>query len=337
MLALLASFLTSVLIINICPIPANFAPEARIHNFVAWDKEVWSRAGNSIWSFSARNFPQLHLRPANADLATTTAEKPDCPVRKPEASSFVLEQGSAAAWDEDNQTFLFQARGEKKRPIASISKLMTALVFLDNNPGWDHVYEITRQDRREGGRIFVYLGDRVQVKDLFNISLVASANTATMALVHSTGLTEEEFVKEMNSRAGDIGLVKTEFRDVSGLSRDNVSTAKEVVKLAQEALDAPEIREAVLREKYRFSTQQGDTRVVLSTDDLLKDFPYKNIDIRGGKTGYTPQAGYCFVGGFRKQGGENELISVILGAEEEEDRFEKTRELIDWAYTSYRW
>jgi len=93
MLALLASFLTSVLIINICPIPANFAPEARIHNFVAWDKEVWSRAGNSIWSFSARNFPQLHLRPANADLATTTAEKPDCPVRKPEASSFVLEQG----------------------------------------------------------------------------------------------------------------------------------------------------------------------------------------------------------------------------------------------------
>lgn len=334
MLSLLASFLTSVLVINIFPIPDNFSPEARIYDFIDWEKRTWSETGESINKFSAEKFPQLHLRAANADLATSTYGTSISLVPQTGTSSFALEQGRAAVWDEENRRFLFEKRGEEEARIASITKLMTALVFLDNNPGWDHIHEVTREDRREGGKIFVYLGDRVKVEDLFNISLVASANTATMALVHSTGMTEEEFVEKMNTRAEDIGLVRTEFEDVSGLSNGNISTAKEVAKLAQEAFDRPEIREAALREEYEFTTRQGAERVVLSTDDLLKDFPYKGIEILGGKTGYTSKAGYCFVGRFQ-DGEEGELISVILGAEEEKDRFEKTRELIDWAYKNY--
>lgn len=338
MLSLLAGFLTSVLMINILPVPDVFSPEAKIHDLVRWENEFWAEAEERVTRFSAEKFPQLHLRrEVRAGPATSSAPVTSLPVKKLGVSEFSLDHGKAAVWDEHSRTFLFQQEGEKKVPMASITKLMTALVFLENNPGWDHVHEVTREDRREGGRIFVYLGDKVEMEDLFNISLVASANTATMALVHSTGMTEEEFVEEMNRKAESIGLVKTEFTDVSGLDEGNVSTAKELARLAEVALEDADIREAVLKKEYEFTTRQGDTRTVLSTDSLLKTFPYKGIEILGGKTGYTPEAGYCFVGKFRDKENGRELISVVLGTEDEKARFKKTGELIDWAYRNHHW
>ena len=254
---------------------------------------------------------------------------------RPEVIPFDLQSNCGSVMDLQNKEILFNKEADKKWPIASITKLVTALVFLDNNPGWDAIYEVRREDRREGGKIYLYTGDKVSVKNLFYLSLVGSANTATLALVRSTGMNEEEFVQKMNEKVSNMGLENTYFSDPAGLSY-NVSTAKEVAKFAQVALSNSDISAATLTKKYELTTLGGRKRIVYNTDDLLDIFPQNGIKIIGGKTGYTEAAGYCFVGKFVDHNGI-EMISVVLGSGSRNSRFSETKNLAEWAYESYVW
>lgn len=246
-----------------------------------------------------------------------------------------IEADYAVLFDEENERALFNKKANKKNSIASLTKLMTALVFLDRDPDWDSYYKITEKDRREGGRIYLFLGEEVKIKDIFNTSLVASGNTATVALVHSTGLTEKEFVQKMNGKADEIGLSNTNFKDVTGLSDENVSNSWEMAKIAKEALANKKIIKAVKKDEYKFKTKGGREKYVDSTDLLLEEYPANGVKMIGGKTGYTEDAGYCFVGKFEKEG--NEIISVVLSADSKKSRFELTKKLVDWGYDSYEW
>lgn len=258
------------------------------------------------------------------------------PKRKSGSEALVLPTAIGLAIDCETGLSLWERGAQDVRPIASISKLMTALVFLENNPGWDEVYTLSLNDFREGGKNYILAGEEVRVKDLFYLSLVGSVNTATIALAKSTGLSEEEFVKKMNIKANKLGLKKTEFSDPSGLSRFNISTASEVAKLAKESFSDPDIREAVLRRDYTFETIGRRAVRVESTDKLLDIFPSNGISIIGGKTGYTQLAGSCFVGEFVNHKGRK-IISVILGSESIDDRFSYTKELAEWVFNSYNW
>jgi hypothetical protein len=242
-----------------------------------------------------------------------------------------LKARSGVVYDVKNNNFLFKKNQSSRLPIASITKLMTAIVFIENNLGFDEIYEIKDEDRREGGRIYVYRGDQISVKDLFYLSLVGSANTATVALVHSTGMTEEEFIFKMNEKAKNLGLMHTSFKDSVGLSANNYSTANDIALLAKEALSYPEIREATLKSSHSFKTVQGRSQIVYTTDQLLNNMPKNGVELFGGKTGYTEAAGYCFVGGFVNETGE-EIISVVLGAESDKARFLETKNLINWVF-----
>jgi D-alanyl-D-alanine carboxypeptidase len=262
------------------------------------------------------------------------------PVSKEKNASLIknpydLKAKSGVVYDVKNNNFVFKKNQASRLPIASITKLMTAIVFIENNPSFDEVYEIKNEDRREGGRIYVYRGDKILVKDLFNLSLVGSANTATVALVHSTGMTEEEFVSKMNEKAKDLGLMHTNFKETVGLSANNYSTANDIALLAREALSYPQIREATLRSSYSFKTLQGRTQVVYTTDQLLNNMPKNGVELFGGKTGYTDAAGYCFVGGFVNETGQ-ELISVVLGTESDKARFSETKNLINWVFENIK-
>ena len=232
--------------------------------------------------------------------------------------------------------FLFEESADEPQPIASITKLMTALVFLDNNPGWDKTYTITEADKVEGGRLNLFLGDELTVKDLFYVSLVASDNGATLALVHATGLSEAEFVAKMNSRAEKLGLKKTSFKDPMGLSEYNVSTAREVALLAQAAFKRREISDATIKPDYQFTTVGGRDKKVESTDYLLFDSGEKTLVVLGGKTGYTARAGYCFVGHLKNEAGR-EVISVVLNSQDKNGRFKDSRSLANWVFANYNW
>lgn len=241
----------------------------------------------------------------------------------------------AAVLDPLSNTFLYEKDSNSVQPLASITKLLTALVFLDNNPGWQEIYKIKAEDKIEGGRISLFLGDEVRVKDLFYTSLVASDNVATIALVRSTGLSQEEFVVQMNIKARQLGLFKSNFADPVGLSDKNISTAKDIARLAVKALENEDILKATLTEVYEFETLQGRQKKIESTDYLLGSDLGNDIIIAGGKTGYTEKAGYCFVGRFKNKEGR-EIISVVLDSPSKAARFADSKDLADWAFAYHR-
>lgn len=248
----------------------------------------------------------------------------------------VVAAKSAAVLSDDGHVWLSLKAADSRQPIASITKLMTALVFLENNPGWDKDYTIYRQDLVEGGKINLFLGETVKIKDLFHASLVASDNGATLSLARATGLKDTEFIEKMNKKAKSLGLMQTKFSDPIGLNNDNLSTAKDVARLAQAALNQSEIAAAVLLPAYHFQTAQGKTKDLESTDWLLASDMPANIQSLGGKTGYTDQAGYCFVGRFRDNQGRS-VIAVVLDSGSKNERFRQARDLAVWAFTYCQW
>lgn len=331
-IAVVISFIISSLILNTPFLAQALGGEQKIASALAKNEGFVLAAAERIkkWPQEAHDFfySQNNNLPQNEDRETY--------FRKINENSFDIPARNGIVIDKETESVLWQKQADEICPLASISKLMTALVFLDHNPGWETVYKIKREDRREGGKIYLYLGDEVKVRDLFLLSLISSANTATMALAHSTGLDETIFVDKMNTKARALGLDNTNFFDPVGLSDKNVSTAEEVARLAKISFLKKEIREAGLLKEYEFTTLGGRAAKIYSTDYLLLNFPQNGISIIGGKTGYTELAGFCFVGEFA-DGYGHELISVVLGASSNEGRFSQTKDLIGWVYSSYEW
>lgn len=284
---------------------------------------------SSITKQLSKNQPNI-----NPKLPTAKNRK-FIPFKFINAEEFKVSAKSGAVLDYENNVLLFNNNADQPTPIASITKLMTALVFLDHNPGWEHIYKIQKQDRREGGKIYLFLGEKITVQDLFYLSIVSSANTATVALVSSTGMSEKEFVEKMNQKAINMNLHNTHFTDPIGLSDYNISTAYEVAFLIKKALSNQDIYKATITKQYEFSTIGNRKKQVDTTNYLLKHFPSNGIKIIGGKTGYTDVAGYCFAGEFINKNG-NKIISVILGSKDNNSRFTETKDLVEWTYDSFR-
>jgi D-alanyl-D-alanine endopeptidase (penicillin-binding protein 7) len=243
-----------------------------------------------------------------------------------------IEATKAVLYDPNANVFLYEKNADEVQAIASITKLMTALVILDQEPDWERVYQMKNTDRREGGRIHLFLGDRVTIENLFNVSLVSSANTATLALVHALDLTEVEFVDLMNIKAKELGLIDTHFIDPVGLSSDNVSTARELALLSKEAFSHDIIKDTLSQNEYIFQTEQGKRVEVESTNKLLEgDLGPSGLEIISGKTGYTLEAGFSFSALYDDKD-SGELITIILDSGTVFSRFNDSLELSKWIY-----
>lgn len=239
---------------------------------------------------------------------------------------------SALVVDLASGSFLFEKESDRVLPIASLTKLMTAQVFLDTKPDWNEVLEIIPADVRNGGSSTFKIGEKVKVIDLFNVALVASDNNAAAALVRASGLTEKEFVRLMNDKAQSLGMTKTFFSEVSGLSRQNVSTAKEIYILAAQSFRLIEIDKALGQEEYPFIALTGREHVVKSTNKLLNS--YLKLDV--GKTGYTEEAGYCLVARAQNKEGRA-VMAVVLHSQSREKSFQEVKSLIQWSFDNYLW
>ncbi len=258
------------------------------------------------------------------------------PYPRPEMSVFECENVVAFVIDPKNGVELYNEQADKIVPVASITKLMTALVFLNNNPGWDREYRVLTSDQINGGRVYVSSGDIVSVSDLFNLSLIASDNAATRGLVRSTGLELDEFVLLMNTRARDLGLTNTGFVDPIGMGAGNVSTARDVAELLNTALASKYIAGTLSRQNYVLTTKGGKVRTAQSTNKILKEYPKGEAILIGGKTGHTDLAGYCLATKFKDEH-ENEIISVVLGESSSPRRFAMTNNMLDWTLENYEW
>jgi len=329
-------FVVTLIITIIIVSISQFSPAAFVRDAFASAKPEMPGQVLGLIEINGRNEQFNASVPADVALPPLAPSRPATPVKKavyqapPEISA-----NSAVVFDLLSRKILYEKNPDAITAIASISKLMTALVVLDQQPDFSSEYVMQTQDRREGGRIFLFWGDRVTLDDLFHASLVGSGNSETIALVHALGMSESDFVAQMNAKAAGLGLRKTTFVDPIGLNDHNTSTAYELIEIARAALAQEKIRQTVLHDRYLLTTKQGKTRIIESTDALLGENPAYRL--MGGKTGYITSAGFCFVGKFSDQNNEHDIISVVLGSQSLASRFSETDALVRWAYENYEW
>lgn len=239
---------------------------------------------------------------------------------------------SAAVMDRDTGIILWQKNATEQRSIASITKLMSIMVFLEHNPGWKELVTMEVSDQTNGNSPNVYIGETVSINDLFHLALIASDNNAVMALVRSTGMSREQFVSLMNKKAQDMGLTSTVFVDPTGLDSGNKSTAIDVLKLAQTAFAIKEITDVSAMSRYDLATQNGRSDKIYATDWLL----YSYLDVEAGKTGYIEASGYCLVSQISGKDGQR-ILTVVLGSESNDYRFYDAKVLAAWILDNFVW
>jgi D-alanyl-D-alanine endopeptidase (penicillin-binding protein 7) len=203
-------------------------------------------------------------------------------------------------------------------PIASLTKLMAAMVALDHGIPWNNSSTISPDDDVVGGNLTLFRGETVTMRDLFNASLLGSANNATLAYVRSLGMTDEEFVEAMNRKAVVIGLEQTQFVGITGLDKNNVSTAYEVAKMAHYAFtNYPEIAKATSQKEYTFIIQGSNREhTIHNTNKLISEH---DKQFTGSKTGFLYEAGYCLV--VEEAGAKKNIMAVVLNSPSEEAHF----------------
>ena len=230
---------------------------------------------------------------------------------------------NAVVVDPSTQQVLFEKQSGETVPIASLTKLMSALVFLDQKPDLRRSAEVTRDELHGGGHTQLRNHEQVALYDLLHMSLMNSDNVATRVLARESGLAPEAFVDAMNAKAHTLGLANTHFAEPTGLNENNVSTAVDVARLLKAAADHYLIREVTTTPDYTFVTEYpgrkrtvSRTHQIVNTNRLLRSNRY---EFNCSKTGFISQSGYCVATWVRDQG--RDLIAVVLGAPTNATRF----------------
>ena len=242
-----------------------------------------------------------------------------------------LDSEVALTVDLSNDQIIYSKNINEPRPIASITKLMTALVWLDQNIDWDNHYTMPADYsylNTIGAKLYVKEGEVLTIKDLFFSMLVGSANNAALALADSTGLSQPEFVALMNAKADQLGMVNSTFTDPAGLDVGNISTAWDVLLLSKQAFRFFEILQGTTSRNYTFSTINTNQPHSIKTTNQLVD---SDLYLTGSKTGYLDEAGYCLVVKARNTQNQ-EIISLVLGNPSWQDRFDEVEHLVLYGF-----
>src|SRR5688572_29745181 len=211
-------------------------------------------------------------------------------VKKPEAS-FPFGSLSAEAVlviDVATRDVLVSKNAYQSRPLASITKLMTALVALDHRLPMTRQASILEKDEVGGARLRMDSGTALTIRQIFDAMLIGSANNAANALARATKIAREDFVEEMNDKAKELGLHATTFVDPSGIEVGNVSTAEDIAALGLEAFDVNDVRRATTTAKTTIVAAKV-AHTIKNTNALLTD-ERNGLYVLGGKTGYLEES-----------------------------------------------
>lgn len=253
----------------------------------------------------------------------------------PDSDGLEMRSRSAFLFDNKANKPLFARNSDEILPLASLTKLMTALIVYEMLPDWNELIVIEASDARNGGIPYFIAGDEVTRNDLWHLMLIASSNDAAAALARSLGFSEEDFARMMNRKAYQLGLRRLFFVDVTGLSPQNIGSAREAAALARIVLTIPKARETLTKEIYLFTPSGKKTRRALSTNLILSSvFNNPPYYIVGGKTGYLEESQYNFIfaAGKKESESSRHLIGVVLGSPTSEDRFQEMINLTDWGF-----
>ena len=244
---------------------------------------------------------------------TTRSEQPATPPLWKSLNSRKLELKSEAALVVDNNgNEIYTKHGDDPQPIASITKLMTAMVILDGKLPMDERISITKADRDliqlTGSRLGY--GATLTRNQMLQLALMASENRAANALARTWPGGESSFVEAMNRKARSLGMQNSRFRDPAGLDPGNVASARDVVKMVKAAMQYPQIRQATTTRSISVYPYKGRGPLTYSnTNRLLKN---KNWTIQLSKTGYLNEAGRCLA--MQAEIADQSLVIVLLNS-----------------------
>jgi len=225
---------------------------------------------------------------------------------------------------------LWSSHAEDQRSIASITKVMTAVVFLEDSPDLSQVVTVTAADRRGGSTTYLRTGDKVTKGDLLHLMLIASDNVASRVLARNSSYGAEGFIARMNQKAIDLGLTSTKYADTSGLLSANVSSAYDMARLITYVSTVPQISDAMQKQHYTATAVAGTRRRQISINSTNQLVRQGDVEVQAGKTGFIRAAGYCLATLLRLPQGGPQVAVVVLGAKSNAGRFYETRHLLNW-------
>ncbi|GGE30192.1 hypothetical protein GCM10011391_05960 [Pullulanibacillus camelliae] len=263
-----------------------------------------------------------------------------------------LQAKSVILMNAKNGHIIYEKNSDQALPTASMSKMMTEFLLLkaihEHKITWDQKVKISHYAHaisNHPGFASVHLkkDQPYTISELYKAMVIQSANGAAIALAEAVAGSEKQFVEEMNGEAKALGLRESHFVDSTGLDNTdlgsyastgspndtNKMSARDLAKLAQKLItNYPEILQITSQPKLVF-----DHRTYVNTDWMLpaineQHLGYAGVD--GLKTGYTSEAGHCFVGTVKQKG--RRLISVVMGASSTVTRFSETKQLYQAAF-----
>lgn len=281
------------------------------------------------------------------NTAVTTADN-DSSVTALASNSPALDATAALLVSPDSGMVLYSKNADQKRYPASTTKIMTALLTLENVSNLDETvtseavdFENVTADSSNAG---ILLGEQVTVRDLLYALMLPSANEAAYMLARHVGGSWEQFVDMMNDRAAELGCTGTHFCNPCGLHEDDhYTTAYDLYLIAKEAMKDATFRDIVSTVQHRMAkTNLHEERIIYTTNQLIfSSFqPWSYANCLGIKTGHTSQAGNCFVG--YAEYGDAKLFSVVLGCSDSSKEypsvaasFTDTKKLCQWGFENF--
>ncbi|MBW3538025.1 serine hydrolase [Candidatus Parcubacteria bacterium] len=267
--------------------------------------------------------------PSGTRLSTPSPHQRIAEPIKSGAEELRLGARAAYAVDLDTATPLYQQNSAQPLPIASIAKIVTAMVIIKSHDLEEVVTVPTLPAYRpEDAKLGLTAGQRFKVKDLLAATLIPSASDAADALASADAGSNAAFAAKMNRLSERWGIKGTRFTNPSGLgAEENLASAEALARLAKIALANQTFAQLAAAPTATITDQAGQTYPLTSTNRLLGD-----PRITGLKTGYTPAAGQSFLALSTVNG--HRVLTVVLNSP---DRFAETAALINWIERNYHW
>ena len=281
--------------------------------------------------YSAARSQTRKAKLARARAAAMAREMADTvlPRYKVDASGDLVPDVHAAAaivYDPATNQVLWEENGTSQRSIASITKVMTATVFLENDPDLNEIVAIDRTDVFQASTTHLMRNDKMTTGDLLHLVLIASDNAAARALARVSPQGRDGFIVRMNEKAAELGLESTHYADPSGLLSENVSSALDMARLITHASQDERISSIMRLNEY--TVYSGRRAITFrSTNHLLRR---GDVDVRAGKTGFISKAGYCLATVLRLPQTGQDVAVVVFGARSNAGRFMESRNLMNW-------
>lgn len=269
---------------------------------------------------------------ASAGTVAGAADESVYPVKTGESIDVLLTAKAALVWDEATGAILYEKNADDSRPVASLSKLASALTVRKYLP-LETIVTIPPEvltAQRMGANIKLPIGDAATAHDLLAAGLIASANDAMVTLAIGLSGSEDEFVRTANDFIKRNGIYSTKISNATGLAGgEQYSTARDIKELFRLAYRDKVLRNFLVSEDNMLATQSGQVRQYKSTNKLLGTY----FPVLAAKTGYTDEAGENLV--VMTYGDKGQRIgAVVLGSAE---RFQDIKTVVEWVQRSYVW